>query len=240
MVELILETDDLIFQLDNFSLALDQLGLLALEVEGLGVDELVEVVDAGQLLGDVVLQGSGLGSQVIGLLGLHLVLVVQFVDLFGILSVSLSQVHQLGLQVLLLRLQLRVQILVLGQVTSQSGDFSVSRVQDVLLGVELSVEVSILLLSVDEKTLLVIDLLSEGGNHVDIDLDPALVVVLHSPLLVGNPVEVLLQSQQLVLQQLVLSFSLPQLHGFGSQLGHESVLVVLGDGGVREFSLWAS
>lgn len=64
VVELILEGDNLVLELDDFSLTLDKLGFFTLEIEGLGVDELVEVVDSRELLGDVVLEGSGLSSQI--------------------------------------------------------------------------------------------------------------------------------------------------------------------------------
>lgn len=128
----------------------------------------------------------------------------------------------------------------LGKITSQTSDLSVSRVQDIFLGVQLSVQISILLLSINEKTLLVINFLSEGGDHINVDLNSALVVVLHSSLLVSNSVEVLLQGKKLILEQFVFSLSLSQFHGFGSQLGNEPVFVVLSDGSVCEFSLWAS
>ena len=46
MVELILETDNLVLELDDLTFTLDKLGLLALEVEGLGVNKFVEVIDS--------------------------------------------------------------------------------------------------------------------------------------------------------------------------------------------------
>jgi len=62
---------------------------------------------------------------------------------------------------LLLGLQLGIQVLVLSKVAPQPGDLGMSRVQDILLGVELGIEVGVLLLSVDKKTLLIIDFLSK-------------------------------------------------------------------------------
>lgn len=62
VVQFVLEANDLVFELDDLALAVDELGFFVLQVEGLGVYELVEVVDTGKLLGDVVLKGSGLGS----------------------------------------------------------------------------------------------------------------------------------------------------------------------------------
>lgn len=104
MVEFVLEAYNLVLKLDDLSLTLNQLGLLTLEVESLGVDELVEVVDSSQLLGDIVLKSSGLSGEVGGLSGLELVSVVELVNLFGILAVSVSEVAKLVLEVLLLRL----------------------------------------------------------------------------------------------------------------------------------------
>lgn len=60
VVELILETDNLIFQLNNLALALHELRLLALEVERFAVNELIEVVDPRQLLGNIVLERARL------------------------------------------------------------------------------------------------------------------------------------------------------------------------------------
>ena len=64
MVQLILETNNLIFQLDNFSFTINELALLVLQVTGLAVNELVEVINSSKLLGDVVLKSSCLSSKV--------------------------------------------------------------------------------------------------------------------------------------------------------------------------------
>lgn len=68
MVQLVLETDDLVLKLDDFTLTVDKLGLLRLEVHGLAVNELIEVINPGKLLRYVVLKSSCLCSQVIGFL----------------------------------------------------------------------------------------------------------------------------------------------------------------------------
>ena len=73
-----------------------------------------------------------------------------------------------------------------------------------------------MLLSIDEEVLLVINLLSQGRDHVDVDLDSGLVVVLHAALLIGDAVEILLQSEELILEKLVFSFSGTEVHGLGS------------------------
>lgn len=62
----------------------------------------------------------------------------------------------------LLGLELRAKILMLSKVTSQSGNLGVSRVENILLGIKLSVEISILLLSINKEILLIINFLSES------------------------------------------------------------------------------
>jgi hypothetical protein len=240
VIQFILETDHLIFQLNDLTFAFNQLCFLALQIKSLGIDELIQVINSSKLLGNVVFERPSLSGKIIRLLGLHFILIIEFVDFLSILSVSLPQIHELSLQMLLLRLQLRVQILMLSEITSESGDLSMSRVEDILLGVEFSVQIGILLLPVNEKALLIIDFLSQSRDHVDVDLNPTLVVVLHSSLLIGHSVEVLLQGEQLILQQFVFSLPLSELHGFSSQLSNESVFVVLSNGGVGKLSLWTS
>ena len=60
MVELVLEADNLVLKLDDFAFAVYKLSFLVLQVKGLGVYQLVQIVDASQLLGNVVLEGSSL------------------------------------------------------------------------------------------------------------------------------------------------------------------------------------
>ena len=239
VVELVLEADDLILELDDLAFALNELGLLALEVEGLRIDELVQIINARQLLLDVHLEGPRLSSQVRRLAALHLVRVVELVDLLGVLSVALAEVVELLLEVLLLGNELRVEILVLGEVGLEFGDLGVSAVEDVLLRVELSVQIGVLLFAVDQQVLLIIDFLAEGADHVDIGLDTTFVVVLHAALLVGDAVEVLLESEQLVLEELVLALSGPEFHGLSAELGDQTILVVLGNGGIVQLSFRA-
>ena len=95
----------------------------------------------------------------------------------------------------------------LSEVRLQLGNFSVSVVQDTLLSIELGVQISILLLSVNEQVLLVIDFLSQSRDHVDVHFNSALVVILHSSLLISYSIEVLLKSKKLVLEKLVFTFS---------------------------------
>ena len=92
MVKLILETDNLVLEQDYFSVTIDKLSFFILEIIGLGVDHLVEVIDPGELLGDVVLQLSSLGSEICRFLALHIVLVIELVDFLSILSISLPEV----------------------------------------------------------------------------------------------------------------------------------------------------
>ena len=101
---------------------------------------------------------------------------------------------------LLLGLQLGVKILVLSKVTSESSNLSVSRVQNILLGVKFGVQISILLLSINQQTLLIIDLLSQSRDHIDVDLNSALIIILHPSFLISHPVKILFQGEELILE----------------------------------------
>jgi hypothetical protein len=159
-------------------------------------------------------------------------LIVEFIDFLSILTVSFSQVLEFLLQVLLLRLELRAKILMLGKVASQSSNLCVSRVENILLGIKFSVEISILLLSVNQEILLIINFLSESGNHIDIHFNSTFVVILHSSLLIGDSVEVLFKSQELILKKFVFTFSLTEFHGLSSKLSYQPIFMVLSNGGV--------
>lgn len=232
MVKFILETNNLIFQLDNFSFTIDELALFVLQVTGLGINELVEVINSSNLLGDVVLESSCLGSEVWAFLTLHLILVVELVNFLGILLVSFSEHKQLLFKMLLLGKQLRVEVLMLGEVALESRDLNVSAVERLLLHVQLRIEVGVLLLSINEETLLIINFLSEGRDHRDVGFNSALIIILHSSLVVSYSVKVLLQVQEIVLQNLVFSLPLSKLHCFLSELCYKTILMVLGDSSV--------
>lgn len=160
MVEFVIETVNLILKLDDLSFTLDQLGLFTFEVISLLINQLVHVIDSGQLLRDVVLKSSGLSGKVTTFLFLDTVVVVELVNFFSILHVPFPQAMELIFKMCLLRAQLSIQVIVLGVVTPQPGDFCVTRVQNVFLGVQLGVEVRILFLSIDEQGLLIINILS--------------------------------------------------------------------------------
>jgi hypothetical protein len=232
MVELILETNNLILQLDNFSFTIDELAFFVLQVTSLAINELVEVINSSKLLGDVVLESSCLSSKVWAFLTLHLVLVVELVNFLGILLVSFSEHKQLLFKMFLLCKQLRVEILMLGEVALESRDLNVSAVEGLLLHVQLSVKVGVLLLSINEETLLIINFLSEGRDHIDVGFNSALIIILHSSLVVSYSVKVLLQVQEVVLQNLVFSLPLSKLHSFLSELCYKAILMVLGDSSV--------
>lgn len=121
---------------------------------------------------------------------------------------------------LLLRLELRAEILMLGKVASQSSNLCVSGVENILLGIKLGVEISILLLSINQEILLVINFLSESGDHIDVDFNSTLVVILHSSLLISDSVKVLLKSKKLILKKLVFTLSLTEFHGLSSKLSY--------------------
>ena len=69
-----------------------------------------------------------------------------------------------------------------------------SNVEYLLLLIQLGIEISILLLSVDEEALLIINFLTESRNHVDIDLNSVFVVFLHSSFFIGDSIEVLFET----------------------------------------------
>ena len=69
-----------------------------------------------------------------------------------------------------------------------------SNVEYLLLLVQLGIEISILLLSIDEEALLIIYFLTEGRNHVDIDLNSVFVIFLHSSFFIGDSIEVLFET----------------------------------------------
>ena len=195
MIEFILEGDNLVLELNNFAFAVDQLSLLVLQIISLLVNQLVQIIDPSQLLGDIVLQSSCLSSQVRAFLGLKIILMVQIIDFFRVLSVSLPESMQLILEMLFLSHELRIQILVLSQVTLQPRNLHVAVIECIFLSIELRIEVSILLLPVDQEILLVVNLLPESLNHIDVDFDSAPVVLFHPPLVVSYSVEILLQRQ---------------------------------------------
>ena len=111
-------------------------------------------------------------------------------------------------------------------------------IKSLLLAIQLSVEVSILLLPVDQEVLLVIYLLPESTDHVDVSFNSALVVVLCAPLLICDSVEVLLQVEELLLQVLVLSLALSQVHGFLPQLSDKPIFMILSCCSIVQLPLW--
>lgn len=66
-------------------------------------------------------------------------------------------------------------------------------VKAVFLAVKLSVKIRVLLFSVDEEVLLIVDLLPQSLNHVDVNFDSAPVVLFHPSLIISNSVEVLFE-----------------------------------------------
>jgi hypothetical protein len=50
VIQLILEANNLIFQLDDFTFAINQLRFFILQVKSLSVNEFVQIVNAGKLL----------------------------------------------------------------------------------------------------------------------------------------------------------------------------------------------
>lgn len=128
MIELILEANYLILELNDISFAVDELSFLIFQIIGFWVDQLVEVIDPGELFRDVVFQLSSLGSKICRLFALAIVLVVESINLLGILSIPLPKIMELILEVLLLSQELSVEILVGEQLRLESRYFHVARV----------------------------------------------------------------------------------------------------------------
>ena len=124
---------------------------------------------------------------------------VQIIDFFGVLSVSLPESMQLILEMLFLSHELRIQILVLRQVALQPRNLHMAVIKGIFLSIKLRIEVGVLLLPVDQEILLVVNLLPESLNHIDVDFDSAPIILFHPPLVVGYSVEILLQRQELIL-----------------------------------------
>lgn len=102
MVELVLEADHLVLKLNNFTFTVDKLGLLVFQIKGLSIDKLIQIIDPCELFGYIVLKCSCLGSQICAFLALEFVLIIELIDFFGVLSVSVSQVMELLFEVFLL------------------------------------------------------------------------------------------------------------------------------------------
>ena len=114
-----------------------------------------------------------------------------------------------------------------------------SRIECVFLSIQLVKHVCILLFSIHQEVFLVINLISEGGDHVNVNLHSGSVVILHSSFFVCDSVEGLLKFEELILEILVLTLSSSEVHGLLPQLCNESVLVVLSTGLVVKIPIWA-
>lgn len=75
----VFEARYLILELYDFTLALDERGLFRLQIECLRIDNLVEVVEAAELLRNVVLEGTSLRCQILTLFLFEDVLVADLV-----------------------------------------------------------------------------------------------------------------------------------------------------------------
>lgn len=102
MIKFVLEGNNLVFKLNDLTFTVYKLGFLILEVVGLGVDEFVQVINSSELFGNIVLEGSSLGSKVSAFLALKIILVVELIDFLSILSVSISQILKFSFQMFFL------------------------------------------------------------------------------------------------------------------------------------------
>ena len=79
----------------------------------------------------------------------------------------------------------------LAKVIFQSRNFNMPIIQGVFLTIQLSIQISILLLSINQEVSLIVDFLSECTNHADVGFDSSFIVILHLSFIVGYPIEIL-------------------------------------------------
>ena len=94
---------------------------------------------------------------------------------------------------LLLLVQKRgIKVLLCVKISLESGDLDLAIIESVLLPLKLHVEVAILLLSISEDDLVVVDLVAETSDEGQVALNAGPVVLILSPLLVVQLGEVVL------------------------------------------------
>ena len=71
-----------------------------------------------------------------------------------------------------------------------------------------------MLFTLIQKCFLIIDLCPQSVDKSEVCLEPCLVVVFLSPLLLVDAIELLLQGQELVLKMLVVSLLVPEIDCF--------------------------
>ena len=147
------------------------------------------------MLGDVVFEGSCLRHEILTLSFLLLACVADLGHFVAVLGILLPQATQFLLQVLVVGAQLRVQVVVLGSVALNSRYFGLPRIQYVFLGVQFREQVRILLLPIDELRLLVVNILAHAMYQIYIMVHPQLIIILHLPFFVRDPVEALFEGE---------------------------------------------
>lgn len=80
-------------------------------------------------------------------------------------------------------------------------------IENFLLIIQLGEEVSVLLFSISQNAVLVIDLLAKRRDHANVSIDSALHLVLEPSLVVSSPVEILFESHKLILKGFVGSLA---------------------------------
>jgi hypothetical protein len=91
--------------------------------------------------------------------------------------------------------KLIIQILVLAQVSLQSGNFNVSTIQNFLLAIQFCVQIGVLLFPINQQIPLIINLLSQCRNHPNISFNSTFKIIFHPSFFIGHPIEVLLKIQ---------------------------------------------
>ena len=111
MVELAYEIAHLVFEVCDFAVALSQLLLLSLQVVRLLIDQPVQLFHLIEAFRDFKFEVANVIAEVVALVSLDLVCHIKAVDLFEVLTVTLSQRRQLFVRLTFLRLQTSVGVL---------------------------------------------------------------------------------------------------------------------------------
>jgi len=102
MFQFLLVASLLRLKFHQFALGINQSSLFILEGECLIIKDSVEIINASKSLRNVIFNGSDLGGILNTLFSLRFNLSTQFVNFNGIISVSLSELLQVIIQLFLL------------------------------------------------------------------------------------------------------------------------------------------
>lgn len=120
MLQFFLVVSLLRFKFHKFTLRINQSSLLVLKSEGLIVKHSIEIVNTSKSLRDIVLDSPNFCSIFDAFLALEINLRTQFIDFYGIVSVSFSELLEIVIKLFFLVIQRRVQVLLSMQISTNS------------------------------------------------------------------------------------------------------------------------